>query len=57
MKKIFVSERAPRSVGRALLDFLVKHFTFLGIDLQWWMPIIVGALATYVFWLWCSGQR
>jgi hypothetical protein len=38
------------------MDFLVKHFTFVGIDFQLWMPIIVGACAIYVAWLWRSGQ-
>jgi hypothetical protein len=46
-----------RALGRALMDFLVKHFTFLGIDFQWWMPIVGGALALYVLWLWWTGQR
>jgi|HubBroStandDraft_4_1064222.scaffolds.fasta_scaffold2346836_1 hypothetical protein len=34
------------------MDFLVEHFTFLGIDFQWWMPIIGGACALYALWLW-----
>jgi hypothetical protein len=38
------------------LDFLVEHFTFLGIDFQWWMPIIVGAVSIYVAWLSCTGR-
>jgi hypothetical protein len=38
------------------MDFLAKHFTFLGIDLQWWMPIVAGAVAIYVAWLWWTGQ-
>jgi hypothetical protein len=36
------------------MDFLVEHFTFLGFDFQWWMPIIVGAVAIYVAWLWST---
>jgi hypothetical protein len=38
------------------MDFLVEHFTFLGIDFQYWMPIVIGACAIYVFWLWWTGQ-
>jgi hypothetical protein len=38
------------------MDFLVEHFTVLGIDLQWWMPIVVGACALYVLWLWRTDQ-
>jgi hypothetical protein len=22
------------------MDFLLSHFTLLGVDLQWWMPIL-----------------
>jgi hypothetical protein len=38
------------------VDFLTHHFSLLGLDLQWWMPIITGACAIYVTWLWLSGQ-
>jgi hypothetical protein len=24
------------------MDFLLSHFTLLGVDLQWWMPILGG---------------
>jgi hypothetical protein len=37
------------------MDFLTSHFTLLGVELQWWMPIVGGALAAYVAWLWISG--
>jgi hypothetical protein len=30
------------------MDLLTSHFTFLGIDFQWWTPIVGGALALYV---------
>jgi hypothetical protein len=38
------------------VDFLTYHFSLLGLDLQWWMPIVTGACAIYVMWLWLSGQ-
>jgi hypothetical protein len=33
------------------MDFLLSHFTLLGVDLQWWMPILAGVTAVYAFWL------
>jgi hypothetical protein len=39
------------------MDFLVEPFTFLGIDFQWWMPIIGGACALYALWLWYTGPH
>jgi hypothetical protein len=36
--------------------FLAEHFTVLGVTFQRWMPIIVGAVAIYVAWLWCTGR-
>jgi hypothetical protein len=38
------------------MDFLVQHFTVFGLDFQWWMPIMGGACAIYVFWLWKTDQ-
>lgn len=38
------------------VDFLTHHFNLLGLDLQWWMPIVTGGCAIYVMWLWLSGQ-
>jgi hypothetical protein len=38
------------------VDFLAQHFTLLGIEFQWWMPIVGGACALYVLWLWATGQ-
>jgi hypothetical protein len=38
------------------MDFLVEHFTLFGLDFQWWMPIVGGACAIYVAWLWKTGQ-
>ena len=27
------------------MDFLVKHFIVLGVDFQYWMPLVIGACA------------
>jgi hypothetical protein len=35
---------------------LADHLTLLWIDFQWWMPIVVGAIAIYVAWLWGAGR-
>jgi hypothetical protein len=42
----------PIFAAACLGGLLVEHFTFLGIDFQWWMPIIVGAVAIF----WCTGR-
>jgi hypothetical protein len=31
--------------GGMPMDFLLSHFTLLGVDLQWWMPIIGRTIA------------
>jgi hypothetical protein len=38
------------------LDFLIGHFTFLGFDFQYWMPVFMGAVAIYLLYLWRTGQ-
>ena len=38
--------------GRAWMDFLAKHFTFLGLDFQVWMPIVIGVFVLYILYLW-----
>jgi hypothetical protein len=38
------------------VDFLTHHFSLFGLELQWWMPIVTGACAIYVMWLWLTGQ-
>jgi hypothetical protein len=30
------------------MDFLLSHFTLLGVDLQWWMPILGGPVRNVV---------
>jgi hypothetical protein len=41
--------------GPSALDFLAEHFTILGTDFQWWMPMTLGSVAIYLAWLWCTG--
>jgi hypothetical protein len=38
------------------MDFLIRHFTFLGFDFQYWMPIVIGLSVIYIVWLWKTGQ-
>jgi hypothetical protein len=52
--KCAVRKTQPRQ--ETPVDFLTHHFSLLGLDLQWWMPIVTGACAIYVMWLWVSGQ-
>jgi hypothetical protein len=48
--------RKARQRQESPVDFLTQHFSLLGLHLQWWMPIVTGACAIYVMWLWLSGQ-
>ena len=47
---------AQRTRQETSVDFLTHHFSLLGLDLQWWMPIVTGGCAIYVTWLWLTGQ-
>jgi hypothetical protein len=38
------------------MEFLAESFAVFGITFQVWMPIIVGAGALYVLYLWKRGQ-
>ena len=38
------------------MDFLTEHFTILGVDFQYWMPVTIVALTLYIFYLWRSGK-
>jgi hypothetical protein len=38
------------------MEFLAERFEVFGITLQFWMPIIVGAAALYILYLWKRGQ-
>jgi hypothetical protein len=40
----------------ARMDFLTAHFTLLGVDFQYWMPVAIVALMLYIFYLWRSGK-
>jgi hypothetical protein len=39
-----------------LLQFLIRHFTIFGFDFQNWMPMMLGAVAIYVLFLWKTAQ-
>ncbi len=38
------------------MEFLADRFEVFGVTLQFWMPIIVGAAALYILYLWKRGQ-
>jgi hypothetical protein len=38
------------------MDFLLEHFTVFGFQFQYWMPIVIGACAICVVWLWLTGE-
>jgi hypothetical protein len=38
------------------VQFLVKHFTFLGFEGQNWMLIVAGGIAVYLLFVWKSGN-
>ena len=38
------------------MDFLAEHFTVLGVDFQYWMPILLVVSALYLFYLWKTGK-
>jgi hypothetical protein len=44
------------TAGRNAMDLPLEDFTLFGLDFQWWTPIVVGACAVYVAWLWKIGQ-
>jgi nitrate reductase NapE component len=39
------------------MHFLVKHFTFLGFEIQLWMLIAVGLVIAFVFFAWRTQNR
>jgi hypothetical protein len=49
------SERHSAREG-AHMEFLAERFAVFGITFQFWMPIIVGAGALYILYLWKRGQ-
>jgi hypothetical protein len=38
------------------LQFLLGHFTFLGFEFQYWMPVLMGAIAIYFLHIWKTDQ-
>jgi hypothetical protein len=48
------SERPSTREG-SHLEFLAESFAVFGITFQFWMPIIVGAAALYIVYLWKRG--
>ena len=47
-------ERASTREGTHM-EFLAARFAVFGITFQFWMPIIVGAGALYILYLWKRG--
>lgn len=39
-------------MAEKLLQFLLEHFTFLGFEFQYWMPVFAGVVAVYVLYIW-----
>lgn len=46
-----------QEMGAEAVQFLVEHFTFLGFKGQYWMLIVVGLIATFVFFVWKTRDR
>ena len=40
------------AVGR----FLLQQFTFLGVDFQVWMPLVVAGLVAWFVYLWLTRE-
>jgi hypothetical protein len=38
------------------MEFLAEGFAVFGITFQFWMPILAGAVALYILYLWKRGQ-
>ena len=51
-KRYYCGCRRTPMPADGVMNFLAEHFSFLGIDFQYWMPITVGAVALYVLYLW-----
>jgi hypothetical protein len=39
------------------VQFLVKHFTFLGFEVQNWMLIVAGLIAVFIVFVWLTRDR
>jgi hypothetical protein len=59
IKIIYFRRRSAYSApnGDGTVSFLVKHFTFLGFDAQYWMLIVVGLIAAFVLYVWKTRER
>jgi hypothetical protein len=44
-------------LGTEAVQFLVEHFTFLGFEGQYWMLIVAGVIAAFIFFVWKTGDR
>jgi hypothetical protein len=38
--------------GAGAVQFLLRHFTFLGFEGQNWMLVVAGVIAVYIFFVW-----
>jgi hypothetical protein len=38
------------------MEFLTERFEVFGITFQFWMPILLGAAALYIFCVWKRGR-
>jgi hypothetical protein len=43
--------------GAETVQFLVEHFTVLGFEGQYWMLIVAGLIAPFVFFAWKTRDR
>lgn len=46
-----------QEMGAEAVQFLVEHFTFVGFEGQYWMLIVVGLIAAFVFFVWRTRDR
>jgi hypothetical protein len=44
-------------LGTATVQFLIKRFVFLGFEGQYWMLIVAGLLAAFIFFAWRTRKR
>ena len=44
-------------MGSGSVQVLTEHFTFLGFEGQNWMPVVVGLIAVFIFFVWKTGDR
>lgn len=38
--------------GGGAVQFLIEHFAFLGFEGQYWMLIVAGLIAAFIFFVW-----